>query len=228
MARFKKVLIIALPLILGLAAGLIWGQVQLGSREKAHQAKVKELQNRLGSAQRKLAEEKRQYTGLEEERQGVLQEIEKLRKEKERLVAEGKGLRSRAETQTAKAAAMETKAVSLEKKNAVLESKVASLESRATQLDSDRSALDKKQRQTLQTLHDREKELKQLNQKYDQCARNNAVLYNVAGDVLTRYERKGFFTTFGEKEPFTQIKRVELEKLVQDYRDKIDQSKLKK
>ncbi len=98
-------------------------------------------------------------------------------------------------------------------------------------MEADRTALDQKQRQTFQTLQEREKELKQLTadsqRKYDQCAEHNARLYMIADELIHKYENKGVVSSLLEKEPFTQIKKVELEKLVQDYKDKIDQQKLK-
>ncbi len=219
----KKLRMIAVPVIVGLAIGLIVGQVQLAGREKVHQGKVKELQGRIAAAQRRITEGKTQQASLEQEKQGVLEEVEKMKKEKDQLASESRGLKAKAEKLTT----VEARLASAEKKNSSLEARITSLESKNSQMDADRAALDKKQRQTFQTLQDREKELRQVNQKYDRCAENNARLYTTACDMIAKYEARGLFTRIAEKEPFTQVKRVELEKLVQDYRDKIEQSKLR-
>jgi hypothetical protein len=44
--------------------------------------------------------------------------------------------------------------------------------------------------------------------------------------LLERYEKKGCMSSLLEQEPFTQIKRVELENLVEDYRDRLDAAKI--
>jgi hypothetical protein len=44
-----------------------------------------------------------------------------------------------------------------------------------------------------------------------------------AQSILARYDEKGVFAnTILNVEPFTQIKKVELEQLIQDYMDSID------
>jgi len=69
---------------------------------------------------------------------------------------------------------------------------------------------------------------KQNNQKADlkmqardgfihQCVDNNKKLFTINREILGKYEDKGFWDVFNQKEPFTGLSQVELENLVQDY-----------
>jgi chromosome segregation ATPase len=223
----KKVAMIVLPLFVGLAIGLVYGQARLGSSEKAHQARIKEMSQRLSQSQRKYSQEMDVQASLEQEKRRIQEEVEKLTGEKAAVSARTEDLKARV-------ASSEAKAVELEKKNALLEARAATAETksghlaeRLSKVEAEGAALDQKQRQTFQTLQEREKELKQINRKYDQCAESNARLYTAADELIKRYEGRGAIGKVLEKEPFTQIKRVELERLVQDYKDRIDQQKMR-
>jgi len=222
----KRLLPCALGILAGLALGLGYGHMRLQSEQGAHQARVREMTQRLSQAQRKYAQAEALQTTLEDEQQGAMARAEEVRKERERLLSENKVLKSRAD-------ALEAQAASLEKKHALSEAKAASLESKNGRLaerlagvEADRSALDRKDRQTFQTLQDREKELKQESRKYDQCAEHNARLYAIGEELIRKYRDKGVVKALLQKEPLTQIERVEFEKLAQDYKDKIDQQRM--
>lgn len=219
-SKLKKNIIIIAAVVVGLIVGVIYGQVRLGSQEKMYLTKLKEVNQRLTQSQRKVTEGKNLQTTLEEEKQQSLAEAEKLSKEKERLAADGKALKSKSD-------ALEAKTDLLEKKTGSLESANKRQIERLEKVEAERDALDKKQRQTLKTLSEREGELKDLHGKYNRCAENNARLYGIGEELIDKYKKKGVMGTLLEKEPFTQIKKVELEALVQEYRDKIDQQKLK-
>jgi hypothetical protein len=217
--KLKKSLIIVAGIIAGLIVGAGYGQVRMQSQEKVCLAKIKDVNQRLTQSQRKITQETTLQTTLEDEKQQALAEVEKLVKEKGRLLAENKSLKTKAD-------ALETRADSLEKKAVSLESSGKNQADRLEKIETERDVLDKKQRQTAQTLLERELELKQLNGRYNQCAENNARLHVIGEELIDRYQKKGVMGTLMEKEPFTQVKKVELEKLVQDYKDKIDQQKL--
>ena len=223
----KKIIIGVLGIMVGLWLGLIYGHVQLATEQKVHQAKLKEINQRLSMAQRRYSEEK---SHLEDDSLAVQAQLDTLGKEKERLTLENGQLK-------AKLAALETASSALEKKVASVEARANSadaknkdLAERLAKVETDRAALDRKQQQTFQTLQEREKELKQLTAdsqaKYNQCAEHNARLCIIAEELVHKYENKGVVKTLLSKEPITQIQKVELEKLVQDYKDRIDQHKI--
>lgn len=226
----KKLLSGVLCVVVGLALGFAYGQVRLKGEQKAHQTKLKEMNQRLSQAQRRYVEERTLHTSLEDDKQALQGRLDAAQKEREALARESTLLKSRAEASEAKASSLDSKAASSEARAASLDAKNVQLSERLARSEADRAALGRKQQQTFSTLQEREKELKQLTadsrKRYDQCADHNARLYEIADDLLRRYEGKGVVKTLLTKEPFTQIKKVEMEKLVQDYRDRIDQQKM--
>lgn len=212
-AKLKIFIVIALGIAVGFAVGFGWGHMRLQSEQKTCAAKIKDLNRRLSQAQSRYSQDIAQQTVLEDEKRAALEEVEKLRTEK-------KVLKSKTDS---------------------LDAKSGQLNERLIKVEAERNSLDKKEKQGLQTIQERDREIKQLveirqrlqnelkrvNQTYDRCAENNAGMYAVASEVLHRYEGKGFKDRVLEKEPFTQIKKVELERLVQEYRDKIDSQKLR-
>ena len=72
-----------------------------------------------------------------------------------------------------------------------------------------------------------EEALKNETANFSQCYENNKKLYVVNQDLLSRYQHKGFSDVLGQKEPFTGIKQVDVENLIQDYQYQIDSLKIK-
>jgi hypothetical protein len=58
------------------------------------------------------------------------------------------------------------------------------------------------------------------------CYGNNKQLFDLNRELLTRYQQKGVLDAVAQKEPFTGIKDVEIENLVQDYRYRNDDLKM--
>jgi chromosome segregation ATPase len=226
----KKILIGVAGIVIGLAIGFMYGHMQLAGTEKVYAAKLKEMNQRLSQAQRKFVEERTQHTSLEDDKQAVQSQLEALQKEKESLAAQNREFKAKIETTEARAASLDKKIPPLEARATSLDSKNAQLSERLAKVEAERAALDRKQQQTFQTLQEREKELRQTSadsrKQYEQCAEHNARLYTIADELVRQYEGKGVMKTLLTKEPFTQIKKVEMEKLVQDYKEQIDQQKI--
>ncbi len=67
-----------------------------------------------------------------------------------------------------------------------------------------------------------------MKQDLDTCRNHNAKLCIIADEMLKKQQSRSAVGTLIQNEPLTQIGRVELEKLTQEYQDKIEQEKLKK
>jgi chromosome segregation ATPase len=80
------------------------------------------------------------------------------------------------------------------------------------EIESDRTA-------SKQTLATRDQELKT-------CVDRNLALYKLNQEVLTRLEHQGVWGRVARAEPFTQIKRVELENLVDEYKSRADDQRV--
>jgi chromosome segregation ATPase len=59
------------------------------------------------------------------------------------------------------------------------------------------------------------------------CVDRNAGLYNLNTEILDRMEHRGFWSGVAEREPFTRIKRAQLENLIDDYRYRAEELKPK-
>jgi chromosome segregation ATPase len=60
------------------------------------------------------------------------------------------------------------------------------------------------------------------------CEHKNLALYEVGRSLMDRFEHKSCGEILAEKEPFTGIRKVETENLLEEYRDKLDEQKLVK
>lgn len=68
--------------------------------------------------------------------------------------------------------------------------------------------------------------LNQETQQHNRCKKNNAGLAGLSKELVEKYEKKDAMDSLSAKEPLTQFDKVELEKLIQEYLDKIDKQTL--
>jgi hypothetical protein len=71
----------------------------------------------------------------------------------------------------------------------------------------------------------------QLNESqsaFDKCAESNYALYKVDAEVLDRYAHQGPFSYLARAEPFTQLKRTQIDNLVLEYRQRAEELRMKK
>lgn len=87
---------------------------------------------------------------------------------------------------------------------------------------------------TTQGLHQTESEKTQLQatvvdqaQMIESCAAKNVTMVQINRELLDRYAKKGFFDAMLQREPLTQLERVEIENIVQEYQDQIDKQEFK-
>jgi chromosome segregation ATPase len=69
-------------------------------------------------------------------------------------------------------------------------------------------------------------ELAQCQARVDTLIGHNRRLFEIGNELLDRFENKGVWASLRESEPFTGLKRVELENIVQDYRFAIDDQRV--
>jgi chromosome segregation ATPase len=98
-------------------------------------------------------------------------------------------------------------------------------EQELTQLKAKTQELIAKFRETVQSLRDLETQNTANKQsvatrehELQTCIDRNLALYQLNTEVLTRLEKQGVFTRIAEAEPFTRIKRIQLENLIDDYK----------
>jgi len=90
-------------------------------------------------------------------------------------------------------------------------------------------------RDTATSLRSVEAERTQLQQQLaqgktdlDRCADSNYKLYELDREVLDRYEHQGPFSYLARAEPFTRLKRTQIENFVDEYRARAEQLRVQK
>jgi len=90
-------------------------------------------------------------------------------------------------------------------------------------------------RETATQLQSVESERSQLRQQlaqskveFDKCAERNYDLYQVDREVLDRYEHQGAFSYLARGEPFTRIKRTQIDNFVLEYKERAEELRVKK
>jgi chromosome segregation ATPase len=58
------------------------------------------------------------------------------------------------------------------------------------------------------------------------CETKNVQLYGYGRELLVRYQNKDMWDGAAQREPFTGLKRVEIENVLEEYRDKLDNQKI--
>jgi chromosome segregation ATPase len=58
------------------------------------------------------------------------------------------------------------------------------------------------------------------------CEEKNAALAGVATELMDKYRDVGFWDALRRREPFTRVRRVEVENLLEDYRDRVEASRI--
>lgn len=107
-------------------------------------------------------------------------------------------------------------------------------ETALTKSQENNAALSENLQQTDAKLHQAESERNQLQETVNgqaeliqSCESKNTGLVQVNRELLDRYQKKGIFDALLQREPLTQLKRVEIENAAQEYQDRIDQMEFK-
>ncbi|MEP6604575.1 MAG: hypothetical protein ABJA60_00495 [Nitrosospira sp.] len=114
------------------------------------------------------------------------------------------------------------------------QSKVSDLEEKLKETDSELQRLRTKLAETSASQLETQHTLKivtmaktSLDETLTLCLGKNQRLYQFGRELINHVERPEGFLSVLRAEPFTQMKRVELENIFQDYRDNLDQNHMK-
>ncbi|HTU66641.1 MAG TPA: hypothetical protein VMF52_11870 [Steroidobacteraceae bacterium] len=150
-------------------------------------------------------------TQLQADNARLKRELDETRKERDSL----KGERENTEKKLRSSAALASRASGDRKQ---VEDDLAQTRDKLTELVT-------KFRETATTLRDVETERAGLQQQVqaggqelNACVDRNAKLYAMNDEILDRLENQGFWTSVARAEPFTRLKRTQLENLADDYR----------
>lgn len=220
--------ILASLCILGFAA-CGYGLYRLDGERKTLAKEVESLANRSDLLQKKYSEQKamietmrRAAQEIESRARAAAADLASLDKEKQKLEA---AAAEHEKQLTEMRAAFEENIASHEKRYAGLQSSHEQLREESTRIITEKNHL------IGQLTHERDTldaSLKQETFQRKRCGEHNARFAQLSEELVKQYENKGILGTLGQIEPFTQLKKVELEKMCQEYRDKIDDNTLPK
>lgn len=108
-----------------------------------------------------------------------------------------------------------------------LEARLKEVESNLQQTRSELAEVSASQLETQRHLKTMTSEKTALDETLASCSGKNGQLYQFGRELINHVERPEGFTSILRAEPFTQLKRVELENIFQDYRDNLDQNRMK-
>ena len=170
----------------------------------------------------------------------VAQQLQQLTSQRSALQAENARLKQELEQVKAQLQKASSSARALESRNRAMEASAgrgtANAQQAEEQLERARGQLQEliaKFRETTETLRGVESERGVLKSEFATrerelkvCIDRNAAMYNLNAEVLDRMQNRGFWANVAEREPFTKLKRVELENLIEDYRYRADELRL--
>jgi chromosome segregation ATPase len=214
--------------------GLGYGYFKLDKERRAFQNHIDNLEKKAILLQKKYAEKKAAEThlirtklyleGQKRTLEGDLEKIEKERKsllgEQEKLRERISGLENRASNSDNRVKEFSGVIAKLKEEYEDLEKKhrkaIMNRENRIAEITDEKEKMESELRNTLDAVH----------RQVDRCESHNARLCVIASELVEKYKNKGVMTSILQEEPFTQIEKVEMENLLQEYRDKIETQRL--
>lgn len=125
-------------------------------------------------------------------------------------------------------ASASAKAHLLEKEIETANSEKAELRARLDEAAKQNQAVSAHRDQLEQELKATASVLAKENEQRKLCETNNAALYGIGRELVDWYGRKGAFHAILEAEPFTRMKSVEMENLLENYREKLEGQRLER
>ncbi len=219
----KKTIIPVIALVVGLSIGFGASHIQMKKEQKVCEGRIKEANRKIAYIQKKTAEEKTEVTASME--QQFQSDLDKLQNEKKALGGQLGELKEQMQKLDIKAKETDEAFTRAKKESGEASARakkdIQEMERKNKDLDHELSRLTG-EKQALQS------ELKKTTEDLGHCESNNAALCIIAEELVKKYQNKGLTATLLEKEPLTQVKKVELEQLTQQYREKIEQQKIRK
>jgi peptidoglycan hydrolase CwlO-like protein len=122
-------------------------------------------------------------------------------------------------------------------KSEVLEKKSGSQRKQLTEMTEKYQEADKNLQEMLQLYADTHKSLQELQTEKEQerkrlsgdilvCEKKNSELYQISAGLMEKYRSKGIISSLLMAEPFTQLERVKVQNVLQEYGDKAETARI--
>lgn len=150
-------------------------------------------------------------TSLQADNTRLKKELDEVRKERDQLKKGQKGIEEHAKVDAAALAHSVEQRQAAEQEVKRANEKLQELIAKFKETIASLQSIEAERANVKQTLAARDQELKI-------CLDRNHALYQLDDEVLTRWEKESLWSKLAQAEPFTKIKRVQLENLADDYR----------
>jgi len=221
-------------LLLSVVSGFVLGysHINLTKERTSLQQTVKGLNKKVALLRNKYSEKRalakrhlREKSALAGQKRALEAEVERIGKENRSMLEENNALNALKERLKNETLSLKVNIEELSENHSKLMTELADLELKYGRVimgfdqDLKRMAAEKK---TLRS------EVRKGRHKFNRCETRNAKLCLIANELIEKYQNKGIVGALMQKEPFTQLKKVELEKFMQEYKEKIEEQKLER
>ena len=215
----QKLILTAIALAAGLLIGLGVGQMQVSKEQKLCQEKIREKDKKIAFIMKKLDEEKAEATSTTSTiEQRCRDDVNKLQDE---LMTEKK----KTETYSGRARTLKEQVQKFEVRITAADEATAKTKQELQEALRSNKELGGELRKLTGEKQALQADLKRRAGELGTCSSDNAELVLIAKELVKKYKDKGFGSVLLEKEPLTQIRKVELEKLTSQYQEEIEQKK---
>jgi chromosome segregation ATPase len=219
MKTIRVILFILICLSLG--SGIMY--YKLRKERAAFENEINNLKTKMTLALKKYSEEKARARGLlrtkaslEGKQRALLGKITDLEKENTLLTEERNTLQQKLKKTTG---SLEAKLEDLSKKYSEAKAEITEMKQTHAQTVKE---FEEKTRVLTSEKRALNGELKIKQQKLERYYLHNTKLVGINNELLEMYKNKGVLGSLSHNEPFTGIKKVELEHLIQEYKDKVE------
>ena len=217
----------------GLIIGLGIGHIQVKKEQKVCQDKIKEADRKMAFMQKQVEDARTEAAAstasIQQQCKGDRDKLDILQNEKKTMGYQLEKLKEQMQKMETKARESDQALARIKKESdevsARTKKEIQDLERHSINLELEL----KKATSEKQTLDAQYKaDMKKTTHDLDRCMSNNAELCIIAEDLIKKYRNKGLGAVLVEKEPLTEIRKIELEQFTQKYREEIDKLRTEK
>jgi chromosome segregation ATPase len=208
MSRFFG-LLMGFALTSAALSGNAWGQDDRASRERIA----------LRRAQQQVQQALQEKTAMEEKLRGSEQERDK-------LTGQINGAQARAKTDSAKNQTLQSALDAMTQEKQTLLNQKAELDQRLTDLNAKHAGTQRELEQAQAQNRQHQSTISKRDLQVSSCEEKNKKIYLYGRELIGQCRDHSATDAVLRLEPFTGIKRVEIENILEEYRDKLDSERL--
>lgn len=202
-----------------IAVWLFFGMLMMSGIAGASDERLNRQRELLLSVQQQLQEASEQVSTLEEEKKKLTLDLEQATKTAKNATAKAMRLTKKLKEEQATRKQTENELIGTKQKLAETAAQLAETAKSLAQTSNnlEQMGTEKKKLETIKANNEREIAI---------CQDKNAKLYGYGRELMTKYENKSCADSLIQTEPFTGLKKVEIENLLENYRDKLDDQRI--